>query len=84
MTTIAYIITTDRDFAMKGNYRKQQDGDFVSYYYYKTIICQTMPGNTFWANNRGFNTESINFAVGQFRIMFKAMGFTELEVPRRI
>lgn len=82
MTAITYLVTTDRDFAIKGNHRKQKDGDFVSFYYHKTVICQTMPGNTFWADNRGWNTHSINYTVGQYRIVLRALGYTEIEPPQ--
>lgn len=84
MTAITHLVTTDRNFSIKGNHRKQKDGDFVSFYYYKTIICQTMPGNTFWANNRGWNTQSTNRAVNAYRRALIARGFTELPAPNQI
>ena len=64
-----------------GNHRKQPDGDSVSYIYHWTVICQTMPGNTFWANNRDWNTRSTNKAVNAYRRALTARGFTELPAP---
>ena len=64
-----------------GNHRKQPDGDSASYIYHRTVICQTMPGNTFWANNRGWNTRSTNKAVNAYRKALTARGFTELPAP---
>ena len=81
MVSIEYLVSTDKERATKGNHRKQPDGDFVSYIYHWTVICQTMPGNTFWANNRGWNTQSTNRAVNAYRKALIARGFTELPAP---
>lgn len=84
MVGIEYLVSTDKEHAIRGNHRKQPDGDFVSYIYHWTVICQTMPGNTFWANNRGWNTQSTNRAVNAYRRALIARGFTELPVPNQI
>ena len=72
---------SDKSIIKCGNHRKQPDGDSVSYIYHWTVICQTMPGNTFWANNRGWNTRSTNKAVNAYRRALTARGFTELPAP---
>lgn len=63
----------------EGNHHSEDCGNIVKYYYFNTAICtQDIKSQTFAIDNGGYNTQSTNRAINDYRRWFTQHDYIEV------